>query len=286
MSTHSVSLSAIRTLILVRKNDPKPLTGNAIISQLRDLSGNSGQATGMLSLGTSPIETIYRALDLLVQSGLLQATDASSSWKALSYDSYKALRAKGSIQAMKFTITSNVNLIQETLGLLSLTELEQRAMGNTMSIQPVFGQVQTGLHRSTFFVAMPFDEDLKPVFDISIAPAVREVGQMLGHSLIARRADNIFSGHTIMNKVWSAIFGCYAVIVDCTGRNANVFYELGMAHTVGKTCIIIAQSRDDIPFDITQFEYLTYDNTPRGLADLKNKLSIKIEAMVKETPPL
>jgi hypothetical protein len=42
-----------------------------------------------------------------------------------------------------------------------------------------------------------------------------------------------------------------------TGRNPNVFYEVGYAHALGKIVLLLTQNGDDIPFDLkhrpTQF---------------------------------
>ncbi len=40
------------------------------------------------------------------------------------------------------------------------------------------------------------------------------------------------------------------VVVNFTGRNPNVMYETGIAHTLGKLVISISQSLDDVPFDM------------------------------------
>ena len=44
------------------------------------------------------------------------------------------------------------------------------------------------------------------------------------------RSDEIFEIGEVMRNVWSHIFHAKIVIADCTGRNANVFYELGCSH--------------------------------------------------------
>jgi hypothetical protein len=38
-----------------------------------------------------------------------------------------------------------------------------------------------------------------------------------------------------------------AVICDCPNRNSNVFYEIGIAHTLGREVILITQIDADIP---------------------------------------
>jgi hypothetical protein len=41
-----------------------------------------------------------------------------------------------------------------------------------------------------------------------------------------------------MWDVWNSIYSSSIIIADCTGRNPNVFYELGIAHTLGKPVIL------------------------------------------------
>jgi hypothetical protein len=55
------------------------------------------------------------------------------------------------------------------------------------------------------------------------------------------------------------------LIADCTGRNPNVCYEIGVAHTLGRTVILITQSKDDVPFDLQSIRYILYENAPRGM---------------------
>ena len=66
------------------------------------------------------------------------------------------------------------------------------------------------------------------------------------------------------------------VIVDFSGRNPNVFYEAGIAHTLEKNVIPITQSLDDIPFDLRHHRVLKYLNNNEGLNMMENDLE-KIE---------
>ncbi|MBK8028800.1 MAG: hypothetical protein IPK17_04670 [Chloroflexi bacterium] len=79
------------------------------------------------------------------------------------------------------------------------------------------------------------------------------------------RGDDFSTTNSIIHEVYSAIYHADLLIVDCTGKNANVFYELGMAHMMGKKAILIAQSREDFPFDIAHLRSITYTNTPEGM---------------------
>jgi hypothetical protein len=69
------------------------------------------------------------------------------------------------------------------------------------------------------------------------------------------------------------------VIADCSGKNANVFYEAGIAHAIGKDVILIAQRIDDVPFDLRHLSILTYHPNDQGLRDLAASLRDRILAV-------
>jgi hypothetical protein len=91
--------------------------------------------------------------------------------------------------------------------------------------------------------------------------------------LTVKRADDFFTAHSIMADVWNAICGSRAIIADCTGRNPNVFYEIGVAHTIGKPVILTTQSRDDVPFDLRHLRYIEYEYTPPGMRQYEAALT-------------
>ena len=75
-----------------------------------------------------------------------------------------------------------------------------------------------------------------------------------------------------MGDIWSAINAARIIVADCTGRNPNVMYEIGLAHAIGKYTILLAQSIRDVPFDLRHLRYIIYSNTPDGLIILRQKL--------------
>lgn len=132
---------------------------------------------------------------------------------------------------------------------------------NLMSADPIFGAPLSNGQQNwaDVFVMMPFQESLKPIYDEYILPAVLSV------PLTCKRGDDFFSNQAIMDEVWSAIYHAQLCIADCSGRNPNVFYELGIAHTLGRPCILIAQSAEDIPFDIGHRRVMVYSPSSEGL---------------------
>ena len=87
------------------------------------------------------------------------------------------------------------------------------------------------------------------------------------------RTKDLFSNNSLLGKNWSALFHAQICIADCTGRDPNIFYALGIAHTIGKKCILISQSLEDIPVDLRQSPVIIYDQSPESLTQFEQTLS-------------
>lgn len=127
-------------------------------------------------------------------------------------------------------------------------------------------------------VMMPFTPSLNPVYD-SIQSAARQQG------LVCTRADDIWDHSTVIQDIFSLIFRSFIVVCDFSGKNPNVFYEAGIAHTLGKHVIPITQSEQDIPFDIQHHRYIKYLNNSEGLGELQKSLSSRISTLNAKRNP-
>jgi nucleoside 2-deoxyribosyltransferase len=76
----------------------------------------------------------------------------------------------------------------------------------------------------------------------------------------------------ITDDIVASIERCHVAIVDVTGNNPNVMFELGYAIAKAKKNIIISQSADFLPFDIRNIRTIVYSNTWSGIEELKGKL--------------
>lgn len=114
-------------------------------------------------------------------------------------------------------------------------------------------------------VMMPFEARFADVY-VTLQQAVAESGMR------CYRADDIWLNDHIMDDVINLIWRARVVIADMTSKNPNVFYETGIAHTLGRNVIPIAQSMDDIPFDLRPIRSVPYLHNREGLADLKAKV--------------
>jgi hypothetical protein len=121
-------------------------------------------------------------------------------------------------------------------------------------------------------VMMPFASQFTSVYQ-----ALQQLSSDLG--LKCLRADDIWNHDAVIQDVVSLICRSKIVVCDCTDRNANVFYEAGVAHSLGKDVILITQNGNDIPFDLRHLRYVTYLNNGEGLMKLATDLRPKIQQL-------
>jgi hypothetical protein len=171
-----------------------------------------------------------------------------------------------------YKISPRWPLIQEALD-LSLSSLMSLS-ARSLIVEPFLGPPDPFVAPAAVFVAMPFTEALRPVWEDHIQRAVTAL------NLSVARADDFFTSHAIMSDVWSALYHAQAIVADCTGRNPNVFYEIGLAHVIGRPVILITQSADDVPFDLRSYRYIHYEFTPRGMQEFEQKLVQTLRSVI------
>lgn len=95
---------------------------------------------------------------------------------------------------------------------------------------------------------------------------------LVDHEYVCNRADEIFGSVPIIGKVLKEIVRSHFIIADLTGQNANVFYELGIAHSFKDShhIILIAQNESDIPFDIKHLNTIVY--SPENIKYLTSQI--------------
>ena len=128
-------------------------------------------------------------------------------------------------------------------------------------------------NKESCFVIMPFGGWLDDYYENIYCPAIKSAG------LKPHRADDLYRPSTIIIDIWKYTQEAKILIADLTGKNANVFYELGLAHASGKPVILVAASMEDIPFDLRSLRIITYDKNAFNWGDL---LKEQIEKSIKE----
>lgn len=118
-------------------------------------------------------------------------------------------------------------------------------------------------------VMMPFQAQFSPVYE-----AIQ--GAIVSAGCRCERADNVWEHSVLVQDIFSLIWRSAIVVCDFSGKNPNVFYETGIAHTLGKHVIPLAQSADDVPFDLRHHRYIPYLNNAEGRRDLASRLTDRV----------
>ena len=126
----------------------------------------------------------------------------------------------------------------------------------------------------TCFVIMQFTEE----FDVLYTDVIRPICESHGYKVV--RGDDFYTTGQIMEDVARSIRSAALIIADVTPDNANVFYEVGFAHAIGKPTILLSdKKREGLPFDISGFRTLFYDNTIGGKAIVELRLKQHLSAL-------
>lgn len=143
-----------------------------------------------------------------------------------------------------------------------------------LSIRPSVFRVPPGnIETDLVSVMMPFEMSFDRVHNAVKAACGSAALRCL-------RADSIWDEAEVIQDIFSLIYRSRIVVCDFSGRNPNVFYEAGIAHTLGKTVIPIVQNADDIPFDLRHIRFIKYLNNGEGREGLKKVISAKLAAIV------
>lgn len=161
-----------------------------------------------------------------------------------------------------------------------LEELSRKK--NKMNINPIFKADNLVIDPKMVFCALPFNDSRLEIFTDIIRPHLESM------ELNAIKINDVKSiTGNIMENIWTYINKSRCVIVDISDRNPNVFYELGICHTVGKDTIIICDEdsfkndyNNQFPFDISGLNTIVYKNRGAGMERLKEELSHIIQAVL------
>ena len=164
-------------------------------------------------------------------------------------------------------------IARETVnGVIEASERQARLV----RLNPIFQGRDFMVEDDLCFVLMPFREPFYRLYDSCVRPVLESAG------LKVVKADDIFTPTAIIEDIWEHINRARLLVADVTDRNPNVFYELGMAHTVGKEVIILTQDEDDIPFDLRHLRYFTYTDNEGGWDILKRTLAKAVKAVMSK----
>lgn len=122
---------------------------------------------------------------------------------------------------------------------------------------------------------MPFDAAFRDVYDDAKAKL-----EAFGYQ--CNRADDIWNNQHILDDIIELIETAAVVVCDLSNRNPNVFYEAGIAHTLGKEVILLTQSDNDVPFDLRSIRHIRYLNNNQGRQDMVRQLFERVRKLTSK----
>jgi tetratricopeptide (TPR) repeat protein len=132
----------------------------------------------------------------------------------------------------------------------------------------------------TAFLITPFSPERagneQPETFRAVQDAVQQAVKAAGLTLV--HPKEMFRAGIIIDQIRDEIERASAILAVLTGENPNVFFELGLAR---RPAILIARSKEDIPFDVRHMRYWTYGG-PGELASLAQRVEIAISETLAE----
>jgi putative methionine-R-sulfoxide reductase with GAF domain len=123
------------------------------------------------------------------------------------------------------------------------------------------------------FVLIPFSSSFHDVYELGIKNTVQSLGMRCA------KVDEIEFNDSILAEIYKGIQSADIVVADMTGRNPNVFYEVGYAHALQKQVILLTQDATDIPFDLKIHNHIIYSGQITLLRErLARRLKVWLEA--------
>jgi len=127
------------------------------------------------------------------------------------------------------------------------------------------------------FVMMPFGQWFDRYYAEIYVPAIKEAG------FEPVRADELFSTGSVVEQIWEQIEKSKILLADLSGKNPNVFYELGLSHAARKPVVFTAADVEDVPFDLRHLRVIVYDiREPEWANRLRSSVADYLRNAAKE----
>lgn len=128
--------------------------------------------------------------------------------------------------------------------------------------------------RPKAFIVMQFSSPYNEVYSEVIREACKRF------EIDALRADEIYGPGLIIRDVTEKILQAQVVIADITPANANVYCEVGYALALNKPIILLAAKGTSLPFDVSGFGVLFYEDSIGGKPKLENGIQQHLKAIL------
>jgi hypothetical protein len=127
---------------------------------------------------------------------------------------------------------------------------------------------------STCFVAIPAIASFDAYYREVLVRAIVRAG------LEPVRAEDIDKHRAVTDQIFAGVSEAAICVLDLSSRSTTVLYALGLAHGLGKRIVLLAQSPDDVPYDLRFGRYIVYRP---GTARWEDMLSLQLQAELRES---
>jgi len=132
-------------------------------------------------------------------------------------------------------------------------------------VQPIFRSPPPGTRKGAALVLMP----LEAYWSESIWMHIQDTLGAMGFE--SRRTGSLYVERRL-EGTWASINEAEVIIADLTYKHPDVFYKVGIAHTLGKPLLLITQHGRDLPSDFKTMPHIVYDNNIYGLQRLAERI--------------
>ncbi len=94
---------------------------------------------------------------------------------------------------------------------------------------------------------------------------------------LCERVDEQEFNGSIRDRILKNIMDAKFIIADVTEARPNCYYELGVAHALGKEVIHLANSKEDIHFDLQDFNFIIYRRHDELYHELRRRLQATVD---------
>lgn len=139
-------------------------------------------------------------------------------------------------------------------------------------------EYEGGERESTFI----FENIIKPAAANAVDQFRKTHGDIPDNDLeVCRELETVDAGD-ITQSIIRHLANAHITVIDMTGRNPNVFFELGVRFALKRNgTILLTQNREEVPFNIQQFRVVEYDARFDGIATAIERLSGTIYTALK-----
>jgi hypoxanthine phosphoribosyltransferase len=143
---------------------------------------------------------------------------------------------------------------------LSDQEWRNRIMADNSTALTCFTIMPSGLHGEYSQESQDSTKQSDFIYNHIILPAISASSTHLNRQIHPiREVDRALPG-SITRRIITTLSSADIVIAELTGRNPNVFLELGIRYALCPSItILLRREKEEIPFDISSFKVISYD---------------------------